>query len=223
MAQLPPAADLRSDFGPVRDQGRRPTCLAFAMSAVHEHARTHPNALSVEVLFKASKARDGLPLTAGTTMPAIAASIQSDGQCDEVAWPYEAAVASDPTAPLYHAIADVLAPADLLLALREHIGDGRAAVLVLQLTDSWYTLGADGRILAPAAGDRLQGNHAVVAVGYNDAERLVIVRNSWGAGWGAGGYALLPYDFVTAYGLEVATLEPQLTPSASCSAAVHSP
>ncbi|KAL4441041.1 hypothetical protein ABPG77_010472 [Micractinium sp. CCAP 211/92] len=34
-------------------------------------------------------------------------------------------------------------------------------------------------------------NHAVVIVGYNRAELYWIVRNSWGIGWGNGGYARL--------------------------------
>ena len=36
------------------------------------------------------------------------------------------------------------------------------------------------------------GGHAVAIVGY--AEQGFIIQNSWGPGWGAGGFALLPYE-----------------------------
>ncbi|HEX2253230.1 MAG TPA: C1 family peptidase [Thermoanaerobaculia bacterium] len=39
---------------------------------------------------------------------------------------------------------------------------------------------------------RTLGNHAVVLAGYNDLGFLV--QNSWGTGWGRGGFATLPYE-----------------------------
>ncbi len=35
-----------------------------------------------------------------------------------------------------------------------------------------------------------------MAVGYDEAERRFIVRNSWGADWGIKGYFTMPYDYV---------------------------
>jgi len=34
-------------------------------------------------------------------------------------------------------------------------------------------------------------------VGYNDAERRFVVRNSWGARWGLEGYFTIPYDYLS--------------------------
>jgi C1A family cysteine protease len=48
----------------------------------------------------------------------------------------------------------------------------------------------------PEPGERLVGGHAVLAVGYNDADRRFIVRNSWGVGWGLRGYCTMPYDYL---------------------------
>ena len=33
-------------------------------------------------------------------------------------------------------------------------------------------------------------------VGYDDAAKRVLVRNSWGSGWGQKGYFTMPYDYV---------------------------
>ena len=66
-----------------------------------------------------------------------------------------------------------------------------------------------GRIPFPIATDRVAGGHAIVAVGYDDDDRdqahagprrrrrgALIIRNSWGTGWGDRGYGYLPYDYV---------------------------
>ena len=38
--------------------------------------------------------------------------------------------------------------------------------------------------------------HAVLAVGYDDTQQVIIFRNSWGPSWGDGGNGYLPYDYV---------------------------
>jgi C1A family cysteine protease len=35
-----------------------------------------------------------------------------------------------------------------------------------------------------------------LAVGYDDASQRFIVRNSWGEGWGQGGYFTMPYAYL---------------------------
>jgi hypothetical protein len=40
------------------------------------------------------------------------------------------------------------------------------------------------------------GGHAMLAVGYSDKDRVFIVRNSWGEGWGDKGYCYIPYDYL---------------------------
>ena len=49
----------------------------------------------------------------------------------------------------------------------------------------------------PQPGEQPLGGHAVLAVGYDDAKQVLIVRNSWGTAWGDGGYFYMPYAIVT--------------------------
>lgn len=67
-----------------------------------------------------------------------------------------------------------------------------------------------GKIPYPTGGEKSVGGHAVVAVGYDDAMKIknsnpgavetkgaLLIRNSWGTGWGPlGGYLWLPYEYV---------------------------
>lgn len=68
-------------------------------------------------------------------------------------------------------------------------------------------VGGDGKIFYPY-NERAIGGHALVIVGYNDSMAIenprggettigaYLVRNSWGNGWGQGGYGWLPYKYV---------------------------
>jgi C1A family cysteine protease len=54
-----------------------------------------------------------------------------------------------------------------------------------------------GAIPMPNPSESLQGGHCVAAVGYRDADQMFIIRNSWGAGAGDGGYLYMPYAYLT--------------------------
>ena len=41
------------------------------------------------------------------------------------------------------------------------------------------------------------GGHAVLAMGYDDAHRRFLVRNSWGTDWGQAGHFTMPYGYLT--------------------------
>jgi hypothetical protein len=69
-----------------------------------------------------------------------------------------------------------------------------------------------GVIPYPCEHEKVIGGHAVLAVGYYERQKhrklnaenvepddqgYLIIRNSWGTGWGAGGYGYLPFSYVT--------------------------
>jgi C1A family cysteine protease len=62
----------------------------------------------------------------------------------------------------------------------------------------------EGEFAFPGPDASVKGGHAMVAVGYDDDREIgsekgaLKVRNSWGTGWGEGGYGWLPYKYVEA-------------------------
>ena len=100
-------------------------------------------------------------------------------------------------------------PADVLDRLKDGLALGHPAMFGFSVYSSIDQAGATGRIPVPGPRERIEGGHAVVALGYDDgmkignaestgppAEGALLIRNSWGTGWGEGGYGWLPYAYV---------------------------
>src|SRR4051812_13826074 len=87
--------DLRGQFGPVRDQGARPTCLAFAASDAHAALRAPWRALSCEFAFYHAQQRAERPFVVGAVLPSMLTALRENGQPVEDDWPYLDALPAD--------------------------------------------------------------------------------------------------------------------------------
>ena len=205
-----PTVDLRPWLLPVREQGRRQSCLPFASSCAHEHRRTAEAHLSVEYLFFHAIARaSGNPLI-GTTMTATATALAEDGQPLEAEWPY-APVQPDPWSP--PTLKGEAWKATLVLNqlsfddIISHLEKGTPIVLGLVITDAFFDPDDDG-VVSDQTPDIERSGHAVLAVGHgtHQGELAILVRNSWGEAWGLQGYAWLTRAYVERQLRETATL-----------------
>lgn len=191
---LPTTVDLSGQLDSVRDQGTRPTCLAFAASAAHEAVRAVGEYLSVEALYSAAKSRDPAD-TAGTTIKSILAALEFNGQCRETDWPYGELELLNPGTEFYRAQSRRESTNALSFTI-ESLAAGRIVVLALTLTKAWFAPSSDGLVRPRNSDGPDLGFHAVAATGYDDRGQFVVFRNSWGSEWGNGGYGKLPYDSI---------------------------
>jgi Papain family cysteine protease len=197
--------DLRPRLGPVRDQGPRPTCLAFAASDLHAAVRAGWTPLSCEAIFFRAQRRAGRPASVGTTLPALLEALRLDGQPPETDWPYRpAAPANDAawsppaqTGDVHRRAGEPATPDWTRLIAR--LDEGRPVILLITLSRSFYAPDPEG-VVRPAQTESPDPalRHAVLAVAHGAVgdEPAVLVRNSWGGAWGHDGHAWLTAGFL---------------------------
>ncbi len=228
MSNVIVSVDLRPKFGPARDQGARPTCLAFATTDAHAAARPSWSELSCEYLFYHAQKRDGRPPHVGATLQATLDAVREDGQPNENGWPYLASVPAD--VGLWRPPSDVgglyarngdhaAAVIDEIIA---RLTRKQAVVLLLKLSNSFFAPTPEA-IVDPALGEAPESaqRHAVVAVGHGIAQRqkAILVRNSWGPAWGDAGHAWLTQRFLADRLFATAILKDEVDVSARSVAA----
>lgn len=201
-----PLADLRPTLPPVRDQGQRGTCLAFAVTAAHEVSRPGPaipDDLSEEALYWGCKRTDG-NWTGGTTFTSASVALTRWGQPLEATWPYDptradgvAYVPSGRAGGEDWFKSGLRAVGTDLSGLRALLDGGTPVALGLEVFDCFFRPDLNGRIQVPAAGSTARGHHAVLAVGHQPTELLI--RNSWGTTWALGGYAWIADGYVQSH------------------------
>jgi hypothetical protein len=201
-------------------------CVPFSIAAAHEAARNHtasPGAetLAVEPLWQHCL-QNGHAGHSGTTLTAGATAVQANGQTPENSWPYNetlgagtepepaAATSADwytagvVDAPLAHDGVEVL--------IEDALGAGLPLILVVELTRQFEQPTAEGEISTPPLTAPVGDYHAVLVVGaatnHDGTNRRLLIRNSWGSGWGAGGYGWLSLDYLVAFAVQAATIDP---------------
>ncbi len=208
-APLPDSVDLRPQCPPVYDQGQLGSCTANAIAAAVQFDRMTqyfpgwlPSRLFIyyneRVLEGTVNSDSGAEIRDGIK------SVAAQGVCPETEWPYDISqFAVRPPQSCYHdatkfkafqyqSLAGSLADTQTCLAT------GFPFVFGFVVYESFESsaVAATGIVPMPVPGEQQVGGHAVLAVGYDNARQVFIVRNSWGAQWGDVGYFYLPYDYV---------------------------
>jgi hypothetical protein len=220
--------DLRDLFGPVRDQGARPTCLAFAASDAHAALRGGWEALSAEYLFHRAQQRTKRSPHQGATLPGILDALRHDGQPFEAEWPYLKSVPEDVTKWQPPPFASALyrrggrGGGDTLTEILAQLDAGQPVITLIRLSRSFYRPAQNGIIdELPSDPPDYNRRHAVVAVGHGTLQgrRMVLVRNSWGNRWGQNGHGWITEKFLLPRVFRLAHLMEALNVSACSPAA----
>ncbi|MDH4155858.1 MAG: cysteine protease [candidate division Zixibacteria bacterium] len=99
-------------------------------------------------------------------------------------------------------------PEQVLGSVKTFLAAGIPSVFGFFCFPSINRAGDGGKVPFPGPGEKASWGQAVVAAGYDDALEIehdsggesskgaLLIRNSWGEGWGERGYGWLPYDYV---------------------------
>jgi C1A family cysteine protease len=223
---LPSSVDLRPHFPPVVDQQELGSCTANAAAGLmgyFEH-RALGRAIDASRLFiyKVTRNLAGDTGDSGAYLRTTMESLAAFGAPPESYWPYDGSPEAsnrrfdlEPSAFCYAFARNFAAlkyvrldpvtatPDQALLNIRTYLAGGFPSIFGFAAYDEYLDAGADGKVAFPAPNSPLAGGHANVAVGYDDHLAIgpdtgaLLVRNSWGTGWGLRGYAWLSYKYVT--------------------------
>lgn len=212
---LPSSVDLRPSCPPVYDQGNLGACTANALAGLMEYAELRAAAPSPWTpsrlfLYYNERALEGTTATDGgaTLRDGIKVAARL-GVCPEAMWPYDVAkFATQPPKRCYaeaqrDRISAYLRIPQTLLQLKTRLAEGFPFAFGFTVYSSMETrqVARTGHVPLPSPGDSTMGGHAVCAVGFSDADQVLILRNSWGEGWGDHGYGYMPYAYAVDAGL----------------------
>jgi len=217
---LPSSADLRQWCAPIEDQGDLGSCTANAGVGLIEYFerrafRKHLDSSRL-FLYKVTRNLLGWKGDTGAYLRDTMKAMILFGVPPERYWPYDIAkYEKEPTsfcyafAQSYQAIKYYrldppgTSPSKVLSEVKKSVAAGLPAMFGFSVYSSMPGTGdGKGEIPYPGPGDRLEGGHAVVAVGYDDGKKIgrdkgaLLIRNSWGTEWGDKGYGWLSYSYV---------------------------
>ncbi|MEI8321314.1 MAG: C1 family peptidase [Alphaproteobacteria bacterium] len=217
-SSLPASIDLRSGFGPIRDQGQLGSCTAFSSTgalqfvALKEQLAGLPAEFSELFQYWNSRALEGtVNQDAGASVADAIKCLCTIGVCPSTDWAYSDQGTQFTKKPTSIAYADAKNFADLdkgltninntdVSALKSVLASGFPVVFGFQVYSSFESqiVATTGIVPIPTPSkEQYLGGHAVVLAGYDDASSTFWVRNSWGSGWGLQGYCKIPYAYLT--------------------------
>ena len=224
---LPSSVDLREWCSPVEDQGMIGSCTAQAGVGVIEYYERKSFGRHIDAsrlfLYKATRNLMRAKGDTGAYLRTTIGAMVLFGVPPEAYWPYsdaEQVFDKEPPAFCYAYAQNYQtikyfrhdpsgAKSDgILKNVKTHLASGHPAMFGFTVYNSIEQAETTGKIPFPSSKEKVEGGHAVVAVGYDDKMKIknqygksattgaLLIRNSWGKEWGEQGYGWLPYEYV---------------------------
>jgi C1A family cysteine protease len=206
----PQSVDLREKCPEVYDQGKLGSCTANAISFAYqfdELKQDTPTQFRPSRLFIYYNEREmegTVGEDSGAEIRDGIKSINGVGVCEEKDWPYDIAQFTvKPTDECYdfakeHHSVKYERVNQTALGIETALAQGIPVVFGFVVYPSFESEETEktGQVTMPAEDEQPIGGHAVAIVGYDNEKKKFIVRNSWGAEWGAEGYCYFPYEYI---------------------------
>lgn len=214
----PPEANLLALAAEPYDQGQSGSCTANAICGairlVEKDKSFQPSRLFVyyEERIREHQTNSTLQDSGANPWDGLT-SLKVNGVCEEKDWPFDISkLEVAPTAECYqdalkhrsytvgHVASSFTFSSTLLDDIRKSIHNKIPILIGITVYSSFESeqVAKTGIVPMPdTSTETLEGYHEVLIIGYDDAKKQVLVRNSWGAGWGDHGNFYLPYEFIT--------------------------
>lgn len=220
----------QSQMIPIRDQGRIGSCTGMAWARMraaasakyHIDQQERPDIgddISPRFIYDLERAMTGqYPNDVGASMRDGGDVLNKYGVSPERFCPYtgsanNGAISTDITPEAYQAALDYgvsnyysLAPSNsgqsLINAIIGCLDTGWCCIIAVLVPPSFESIGRDGRVPTPRAGEQVLGGHAICVCGYYVDNSFgggvaLVIAGSWGTSYGDGGYSYLPANYFT--------------------------
>lgn len=203
--ELPKLIDLRSKCSKIEDQGDLGSCTAQALVANLEFLEKNKKDLSRLFVYYNERVIEGtVSEDSGAELRDGIKTLSEKGVCSEWLWAYIIKkfsrkpwfwcywVSARHKISSYHKI-------DSLDDMKNCLADGYPFVFGFMVYESFESdkVAQTGIMPMPKSDEQILGGHAVMAVGYDNSKKMILVRNSWGISWGLSGYFWMPYDYIS--------------------------
>ena len=228
-ASLPGKVDLRKWCSAIEDQGALGSCTANAGTGIIEYYERRAFGKHVEAsrlfLYKVTRNLMKMKGDSGSFLRTTMGAMVLFGVPPEEYWPYtdrQDGFDREPPAFCYAFAQNYQAiryyrhdppgsePTEVIKRVKSALAAGHPSMFGFTVYSSIEQAEKTGRIPFPGPRERIEGGHAIMAVGYDDrlkienkgraggiqTEGAFLIRNSWGEEWGESGYGWLPYEFV---------------------------
>jgi C1A family cysteine protease len=224
-SSLPRSVDLRVWCSPIEDQGQLGSCTANAGTGMVEYYERKAFGKHIDAsrlfLYKATRTLMHESGDTGAFLRLTMGALALFGVPPEEYWPYDIAKFDAEPATFCYAFAQNyqsikyvrLDPANtpakgVLTQVKTNLAASIPAMFGFTVYSSITQANKDGKIPYPSKGEKIEGGHAIMAVGYDDGLKIknkssgsqttgaFLIRNSWGTEWGDEGYGWLPYEYV---------------------------
>lgn len=207
VTKLPSFVDLRCGMPAVYDQGSLGSCTANAIAGAFEYDMSPEKRFIPSRLFiyYNERARENsIYQDSGARIIDGIKSIEEQGVCSEDEWPYiEEKFEEKPPEQCYHDAKKYRAlfafKVNDLNHIKSALCHGLPVLMGVQVYESFENASGGHIPLPDTSREKLLGGHAILAVGYDESQKCVFFRNSWGVAWGDKGYGTLPYEFITLF------------------------
>lgn len=214
-AALPDHVYLRRFCSEVSDQGQLGSCTANALTNLLEYnecaagrgGKQFKDLSRLFVYYNERVLENSVDQDAGAEIRDGVKTLASQGVCPEIEWPYlPDQFAVKPAAQCYtdamtfqiHSYYRLTTLTDM----RTSLANGCPFVFGFAVYDSFESQQVADTGIVPmpnVQNESFLGGHAVMAMGYNDAQQRFLVKNSWGKHWGLPklpGYFTIPYAYL---------------------------
>ena len=207
---LPEKVDLRNPKLPIFNQLRIGSCTSQAIATAHmfnqiKQSDKEPFIPSrLFIYFNEREMMGNVEIDSGAHLRDGIKSLNSQGVCEEIIWPYDISKFKDKPTPecykdaLNHQAVTYERVVQTEDQLRGCLASGFPFVFGFAVYEFFESkeMAKTGVLKMPEKDEKMLGGHAVICISYDYSTKTFLIQNSWGRDFGQNGFFTMPFEYI---------------------------